>query len=259
MPEESGQADAKACYIYGIVPADVELDSGVEGVGDPPGEVRLVQHGEIAALVSEIDVSRPLGRPEDLMAHQQLVDLTAQEVPVLPLRFGAVVANDEAVTEELLGPHQDEFTAALRELEGRAQFVIKGRYVQDAVLNEVLSENEEARQLRDEIRSVGNEDATRDARIRLGELINQAISAKRDTDTRQLGEVIEGHCVSSNVRDPSHEEDAVHVAVLVDTDRQQELEQALEQLAGDWEGRVTLRLLGPMAAYDFIATMAPAG
>ena len=59
------------------------------------------------------------------------------------------------------------------------------------------------------------------------------------------------HCVASVVREPTHELDAVHVALLVEITRQDELEQALSDLASDWEGRIEIRLLGPMAPYDF--------
>jgi hypothetical protein len=264
MPAESGQAreagQGKACYVYGIVPADVEFTDEVEGIGDPPGVVRLIRHGEIAALVSDVDITRPLGRPEDLMAHQELLDSMAAAAPVLPLRFGAVVTGEDAVTGEMLGPHHEEFAAALRELEGRAQYVVKGRYVEDALLGEVLSENPQADELRQQIRAAGGDEyATRELRMRLGEIVNQAVVAKRERDTRHAGDVLEPYCVASKVREPTHEEDAVHVAVLVDTGQQPELERALSELAREWEGRVTLRLLGPMAPYDFVATMAPAG
>ncbi|MGE5136439.1 MAG: GvpL/GvpF family gas vesicle protein [Gemmatimonadota bacterium] len=257
MPAESGQD--MACYVYGIAPADIEFTAEVDGVGDPPAPVRMIRHGDISALVSDIDTSGPLGRPEDLMAHEELLDRTAAEAPVLPLRFGAAVTSEEAVTEELLSPHHDEFAAALRELEGKAQYVVKGRYVEDAVLSEVLSENPQADELRQQIKAAGDEDATRDLRIRLGELVNQAVAAKREQDTRRVGDVLEPYCVASNVREPTHEEDAVHVAVLVETARQDDLEQALSELAREWEGRISLQLLGPMAAYDFVATLAPAG
>ncbi len=263
MPAESGQerepGQGQACYVYGIVPADVEFTAEVEGVGDPPSQVRIISHGDISAMVSDIDTSSPLGRPEDLMAHQELLDRTAAEAPVLPLRFGAVLTDEDAVTGELLEPNHDDFAAALRELEGRAQYVVKGRYVEDAVLNEVLSENQEADELRRQIKEAGDEDATRNLRIRLGEIVNQAVTAKREQDTRHAGDVLEPYCEASNVREPTHEEDAVNVAVLVETDRQKELEEALSELAREWEGRVTLRLLGPMAPYDFVATLAPAG
>ena len=260
MPAESGQeGQGKACYVYGIVPADVEFTAEVEGVGDPPAQVRMISRGDISALVSDIDTSSPLGRPEDLMAHQELLDRTAAEAPVLPLRFGAVVTGEDAVTTELLEPHHDEFAAALRELEGRAQYVVRGRYVEDAVLSEVLSENREADELRQQIKAAADEDATRNLRLRLGEIVNEAVTAKREQDTRHAGDVLEPYCEASNVREPAHEEDAVNVAILVETDRQKELEEALSELAREWEGRVTLRLLGPMAPYDFVATLAPAG
>ncbi|MEW1847484.1 GvpL/GvpF family gas vesicle protein, partial [Nonomuraea angiospora] len=132
-------------YVYGIVPEDVQVSDDARGVATAP--VRLVRHGEIAALVSEVALERPLGTPDDLVAHQQLLDATAAEVPVLPLRFGAVLTNRQAVVDELLGPYHDEFLAALDELEGRAEFVVKGRYDERAVLMEVLNENVEAAQL----------------------------------------------------------------------------------------------------------------
>jgi hypothetical protein len=66
-------------------------------------------------------------------------------------------------------------------------------------------------------------------------------------------------CVASLVREPTHEQDAVHVAFLVDTGHEEDLDQVIEGLAKTWAGRVELRLLGPMAAYDFVATTQPGG
>jgi Gas vesicle synthesis protein GvpL/GvpF len=243
----------RAWYVYGILPGDVELSEDVTGVGDPPAPVRLVRSGDLAALVSEVDPASPLGSPEDLVAHQEMLDASAAEVPVLPMRFGAVLASEEAVTTELLDEHHDGFTAALEELEGRAQYVVKGRYAEPAILGEVLSENQQAERLRREIRGM-NPDATHDARIRLGEIINNAISAKREADTHLLGDAVAGHCVASVVREPSHERDAVHVALLVGADQEKEMEKAIDGLAQRWAGRVEVRLLGPMAAYDFVET-----
>ncbi len=256
--QTSGAGNNRRCYVYGIVPQDVEVTADARGVGDPPGQVKLLRHGDIAALVSDIDVTQPLGRPEDLMDHQQLLDAASAETPVLPLRFGAVMTNSQAVVDELLGPHHDEFAAALKKLEGRAEYVVKGRYVEKAVLKEVLSENAEAAGLRDEIRA-GDEYATRNARIRLGEIINQAITAKREADTRKVGDVLAPYCVASNVREPTHEQDAAHLALLVATAEEAEFERAVDELAYEWDGRVNLRLLGPMAPYDFVTATAPGG
>lgn len=178
--------------------------------------------------------------------------------PVLPLRFGAVMTDADAVEKELLEANEDEFHAALVELEGRVQFVIRGRYVEDAILRELLDENSDAARLRDEIRGK-SEDATRNERIMLGEMINQAIETKRAEDTRKVASELEKLDAMVNLRDPTHEEDAVHLAALVETSRQDELEELLRRLMSEWDGRVELSLLGPMAAYDFVTKRAPEG
>jgi len=259
MPADATQDRTEtqtATYIYGIIPGDVEIEQGTIGVGDPAGEVRVVRHGEVAALVSDVELDRPLGRPDDLVAHEELLDASAADVPVLPLRFGAVVTDDDAVASELLEAHHDEFEQALRDLDGRAQFIVKGRYDESAILREVLSENDEAAQLYEQIKGT-SEDATRDARIRLGEIVSDAIGAKREQDTQAVGDALADHVEASVVREPTHELDAVFTAFLAETGKAGDLEQALGRLARDWDGRVELRLMGPMAAYDFVGAPAP--
>jgi len=242
-----------ACYVYGIVPEDVEISPDAMGVGDPPGRIQLVRHGEVAALISDVNVDRPLGRAQDLVAHEQLLDDAAAEVPVLPLRFGAVLTTPEAVVEELLAPNHDQFAAALNEIDGRAQFVVKARYAERPVLTEVLNESDEARRLRDRIRSLP-EDATRNERIRLGEVITHVIAAKRDADTQAVIDRFGDCTVAATVREPSHERDAAHIAFLVENERQADFEEAIEELRRDWGDRVEVRMLGPMAPYDFVVT-----
>jgi len=88
------------------------------------------------------------------------------------------MATEEAVAGELLAVYQEAFAAALKQFEGRAQYVVKGRYVEQAVLAEALEEIPEAARLRSRS-GAKNPAATRQARIRLGEIINNAITAKR--------------------------------------------------------------------------------
>src|SRR5215469_10349285 len=102
--------DTTGAYVYGIFPADINLTRELAGVGDPPGELRIIRgDGLLAALVSTVRLDQPLGSPDDLTAHQQILDACAAEVPVLPIRFGAVLTDDLAVVAELLEPNHHEF------------------------------------------------------------------------------------------------------------------------------------------------------
>jgi hypothetical protein len=245
-------------YVYGIFPGDIEVAGEQSGVGEPPGLLRLVRGGDLAALVSDVDVSRLLGTPADLRIHQEILDRSAAALPVLPMRFGAVMTSDEAVIDELLEPHREEFAAVLDGLEGYAQYVVKGRYDQDAILAEVLAGDPEAERLRAQIQDA-DPVATRNARIALGELVSRAITARREADTRALGSDMAGLSAASLVRYPTHELDAVHVAFLLDNSQARRLEQVVSEIARQWQGRIALRVLGPMAAYDFVGAAGTEG
>jgi Gas vesicle synthesis protein GvpL/GvpF len=247
------QKPVEGVYVYGIVERDVQVVPDTHGVGDPPAPIELVPSGELAALVSPIELDRPLGTTEDLYAHEEILDATAMDVPVLPMRFGAVVASRDAVVSELLDPYRDEFADALRELTDEIQYVVRARYVEEALMREVLAENPEAADLRDRL---GGEvaDATRDIQLRLGELVSNAVEAKRSADTEAVLDAVAPVTVATSVRPPTHEQDAAHVAMLVQRTKESQLERVLENLARRWEARASLRLLGPMAPYDFVVT-----
>lgn len=241
-------------YVYGVVPAGTRLPAEDRGIGDPPAPVELVRHADIAAVVSPIRLDKPIGEPADLLAHADLLDHIAADAAVLPVRFGAVLASRAAVVDELLTGDHDDFVAALADLRGRAEYVIRARFVERTVLAEIVSETPEIAGLRDEIRRLP-EGAARGLELRLGELVGQAIETKRALATRELVDSLAPVSAASAVRAPSHEMDAAHVAFLVETARGTEFEGIVEAVARRWPGYATVRMLGPIAPYDFVATV----
>jgi hypothetical protein len=238
-----------ACYVYGIVPADTAPPEGLTGTDG--SEVALVRYGDLAAVVSEIVPEGPLGTREDLLAHERVVESLSAETTMLPLRFGAVVTSADAVVEELLAPHHDWFADALTDLDGRMEFTILGTYVRDTVLREVLDEEPEAMSLRESLRDLP-EEAGYYERVRLGELVVQALEAKREVDTAALAQALAPYAVAVSPRAAADEDTAADVAFLVDDTGRSRFEQAVDELGREWAGRVRLRMLGPLAPYDFV-------
>jgi hypothetical protein len=251
----AGVRQQKGICVYGILPDDIEVTEDTPGVGEHPGLLRDVRFDGLSALISDVDMSGRLGSPEDLRTYREILDGTAGEVPVVPLRFGTILASEDAVAE-LLAARHEEFTAALERLEGRAEFQVKGRYVEDAVLEKVVSQNKQAARLRHAVQGK-NPDAARTARIELDQLMNETVTAWREQDTRTVRRAMKGVCAVSAARKPTGKLDAVNVAFLVDVDEEHEVERVIESLAREWEGRIDLQLLGPMAAYHFTRTAQP--
>jgi hypothetical protein len=237
------------CYVYGIVPADTDVPEELSGIDG--GELSLVRHGELAAVVSEIGMDRPLGTRQDLLAHERVVESLAAENAMLPLRFGAVVRTVEAVTDELMASHHDWFADVLADLADRAEFIIFGTYVQDTVLREVLMEEPELMRLRESVQQL-SEDAGYYERVRLGELIAQALEGKRETDNAALAQAIAPHAVAVAPRQPVGDDTAADVAFLVSKAERRRFEDAVEDLGGRWADRIRLRMVGPLAPYDFV-------
>jgi hypothetical protein len=240
---------ARVCYVYGIVSADARLPEGLTGTGG--GEVSLVRHGDLAGVVSEMPTDDALGTREDLLAHEGVVAALAADHTIVPLRFGAVVTTADAVVDEMLGPYYDWFTAVLADLSGRIEFSVSGTYVQDTVLREVLEEEPEVMRLRESLRDLP-EDAGYYDRVRLGELIVQALDAKRARDTEELVETLAPHAVAVAPREPVGEDTAADAAFLVVAEDRARFEQAVDELGHRWADRIRLRQLGPLAPYDFV-------
>ncbi|WP_028936465.1 GvpL/GvpF family gas vesicle protein [Pseudonocardia spinosispora] len=236
-------------YVYGLVAADTVVPEGLSGLG-PSERVSTVTHGQVAAIVSDVPIDRPLGTRDDLIAHETVVDAVARSAAVLPMRFPAVV-EDHGIVEELLAPNHDHFLQVLTALEGRVQFTLKGRYEQDTVLRELLRDNTEIRELRDQVGELP-EDASYYDRVRLGELIVAELERRRDDEAAGILDRLEPTVVDLAARHPATPEDVINVAFLVERAHQQRFEDSVEDLGRDLDGRVRFRLLGPLAPYDFV-------
>jgi len=235
--------------VYGIVTADAELPEGLRGLG-PSGRVSLTPHGRIAAVVSDVPPDRPLGTRDDLIAHESVVDTMAGETTILPMRFPAVV-EEQGVVEELLAPNEEYFVGMLDDLQGHVQFALKGRYEEDVVLREVLEGDEGIRALHERVRELP-EDASYYDRVRLGELVVAALEQLREVDAAQVYERLEKNAISVAPHTPASPEDVIDAAFLVDRDAVPAFEDAVEDVGRAGAGRIRLRLLGPLAPYDFI-------
>ncbi|MGW8380360.1 GvpL/GvpF family gas vesicle protein [Streptomyces sp. ODS28] len=177
-------------YVYGIARDDhPALPERMEGVGDPPRAVRTVREGGLAAVVSDCPEDlRP--RRRDLLAHQQVLTETAAADVVLPLRFGSVSADEDTV-RSVLSEHSEHYRGQLAELEGCVEYNVKAAHHEEAVLHQVLEEEPGVRRLSAANQAAGG--GTYQDRIRLGELVAEAVRQREERDARRVEEALAPH------------------------------------------------------------------
>lgn len=238
---------AASAYVFGVVSAGTTLPE-VDETGLAEG-LRLVEAGGLAAVVGTPPADRSIGRAADLMAHDRvLAGLVDAGTAVLPMRFGAVLRDDAAVVDELLTARGDILRSDLDRVTGRVQFTLAVRYEQDVVLPELLAARPDIARLRNS----GATDSL-DGRIRLGELVVQALDQARPGDAQRLLDELR-HAVEVRLNKTSAPEEVLNAAVLVDDGRAVAFERATEKLAERHHPRLRMRLVGPSAPYDFVGT-----
>jgi hypothetical protein len=238
-----------AVYVYGIAPAADAVPVTAPGVGAPEAGVRRIEHGELAALVSDVPPG-PLTAARDLRAHWGVLEEAAERTTVLPVRFGTVMENDDAVVNEFLAGRHDRLAAQLAELAGKVQLTVKGFYEEEQLLRGVVQGSPAVARLRERVRGRPAEAAYYD-RIRLGELVAGEIEQARERDAAVVLGRLEPLAVAARREPPSTRDGAVHVAFLVERGRVEEFSRAVAELEREVAGRMRLRYVGPLPPYSF--------
>jgi len=219
-------------------------------VGDPPGQVRPIAQEGGAALVTEVEPGGVAPRRANLLAHADVLRRAIDHGPALPMRWGMVLADEAAVRAELSRRGQ-ELAQMLEALQDRIEMSVSALYREEVLLREVVAENPAVAAIQRDIRGRPTA-ATHFDRIRLGELVAQAVQAKRERDGHEILHELESHAVAVAPDAPLHERGVVNAAFLVPRDKVAEFDAAVERVSRARAGRMQFKLIGPLPPHSFV-------
>jgi Gas vesicle synthesis protein GvpL/GvpF len=235
--------------VYGIVPAETPLDGTPTGIGGAP--VGRVVAGGLAALVSPVEGDDLRATRRDLLSHSAVLERALAAGPVLPLRFGIVLRDEEAVAEELLEARHDELSALLRRFERLVELRVKAFYVEEAVLREIVRSDPAIARLNEATRGIPKA-SLHPQRIRLGEAVARALEARRESDTRAILARLRPLAEDAVVEN-TESSLAFTASFLVDRGRVEAFDAAMDELAREHEGLITFKYLGPLPPHSFVS------
>jgi hypothetical protein len=238
-----------AVYVYGVTPAAEKVDVKAQGVEPAKGGVRRVTHGDLAAIVSDVEAG-PLVAARGLRAHWRVLEDAVASATVLPVRFGTVMESDDAVVDQFLTPRHDRLVALLAELSGKVQLSVKAFYDEEQLMRGVVDASPAVAQLRERVRQRPKA-ATYYERIRLGELVAGEVEGARERDAGMVLERLEPLAVAARREPPGTPDAAVNAAFLVERSRVDEFSQAVARLSDEVKDRMRLRYIGPLPPYSF--------
>ena len=236
-----------ARYVYGVVDAATTAPPG-PGIDD--GAIRLVASDGIAALVSDIDGDLRLGR-KAISAHVAVLEQALANGSVLPMRFGVVMADEDEVREQLLDRHRAALAAQLEDFAGKVELKLRATYDESGLMREVLSEDQDVARLRDSLRGVPD-DASYYGRIRLGELVSEAVGRKRQLDSGRILDALSPLALAVEVGEPTHERVVLSASFLIEHESIEEFDAAVDELGREQEARMRFKYTGPLPPHSFV-------
>ena len=237
-------------YVYGVVRSSEGKGLAAAGVEDEP--VALIRAGSLAAIAGPVTPGPVVASRAALERHMEVLQEAMERCSaVLPMRFGVVFPDADAVRDELLGARRDELEELLKAMTGLAEVRIRALYHDEVVLREAVGSNEAIRRLREEVRE-RPEAATYYQRIRLGELVAQAVAERQAADAALIRGRVDALAQMVHEEELVHERVAADLALLVKRERLDELDAAVSRLAEELGGRMRFRYVGPLPPHSFV-------
>ena len=125
------------------------------------------------------------------------------------------------------------------------------------ILGEIVRSNEDIRRLRNKIYGKGGARAGKTSsvftpRAKLGELVKNALEAKKQEEARELLAQIKGPLVDCRLNKVFGDPMFANLALLVEKSRADELDERLNRFDDEHNGRTKLKYIGPVPPANFI-------
>lgn len=235
-------------YVYAITgighPRRLE---GLSGVGAHPAPARAVTAGPLCAVVSDISEEiRPKRR--DLQAHQEVQERLMAGGVILPLQFGYIAPDDQAV-QQALEENTNGYLTSLERLDGCAEYHVRASQAdEDELLRQILQDSDQAREINERIRA-GAQDPQ--LPLALGELIAREVQERQESLAAGLVQALIPYA-RENATHPPSPPDFLNLSLLVPHERKEDFLAVEASLATQIHGGVEFRLTGPLPPYSFV-------
>lgn len=248
--EISGEVGQRR-YVYCVIHSDRPLTFATTGVAGPEYQVHTINYQSLAAVVSYSPEESYDGTRRNLTSHMRVLEEVMRERPILPIRFNSVSPSVEDVVKSVLVPGYEKLAAQLDAIAGRIEMGVKAFWREDLLYQEIVAEHANIRQLRDRL-SGRSPDTTRGERIRLGEMVEKALQAKRERESADMLARLSPLAEKVRLHEPVNERMILNAALLMKADNQQAFQEKLAALDGELSNRVTFKCVGPVPPYNFV-------
>jgi hypothetical protein len=245
------QRDGK--YIYCIIASEYDINLGPIGVGGRGDLVSTIGFDGLCMVVSDHPLSRFVVNPENILAHQKVIEVVMQEFrSVLPIRFGTIAATPDEI-RNLLNRRYSEFMELLKQFENKVELNVRGTWKNlGTIFKEIDKEHSELQKLRAEIEKLKDAEKRNLKIAEAGTLVEHALISKKSEETGNIIDAFRKSVFEYKLNKTSGDAMFMNTAFLVNSGREVEFDNIMSELGNKYKDRSDFVYTAPLPIFNFI-------
>jgi len=244
---------AKGIYIYGIVP--LVKGNGTDSLLDK-SDVYVISYLNISAFVSDMDSEYVKYTDKEslghlLVHHQKTIeDLKHNGFNILiPMKLGTIVNSRDEVLK-ILANGNNLINDILNKIEHLTEIDIAVIWADFSGILKEIAFQPDIIALKEEIVNKSNPLFQVD-QVKIGMLMQNKIKEKNTNAELRILDLLSQSCIDIKTHEVMNDEMITNSAFLIDRNKADEFEQAIDQLDEEFNGRLKFKLIGPLPCYSF--------
>jgi hypothetical protein len=235
-------------YLYGIFPTTGLENLTLVGMDKQLVLSRVFQG--FTFLYSEAKQTKYLTSRRNLLCHEKVLEeaMHAGFYNLLPLRFGLVVKDWDAVAEQLIKPYKNPLISLFDHLAGKREVSIKIFWDSTRELQDLLEENQTLRQQRD---SLMGKSLSMDETIAIGQRIEAALENRKRGIIQEFRDALNLLAFEVIESDTLMEKMIYNAAYLIPWETEEKFSVIVEEIDGKFGDRLRIRYNNFTAPYTF--------
>ena len=251
-------------YIYCILQENdkeqrkIKTDYGNIGLNNQ--SIYNISHNDISAVVSKYPMQELRANVDDIVTHQKVIETIKQKsgATILPVRFGTVVRNQEAVTNLLVKSYQ-EYKLKLDKFDGKNEFgikVLKTKIFGEKMKDLVETQSQQIKTLKQNLTSLPPDKPGSEymLNLTLKDALKKEIYKKVEQLTLQIHQEFSEISENATMLNTDNiEQLALNSAYLVDSNNSEAFRNRLDKVKEKYGNMgLIFHMSGPWAPYSFV-------
>ncbi len=239
-------------YIYCIINGNEGRNFGPIGIGKRGDIVSTIGYNDISAVISSSPITRYVIDPENLMAHEKVIEEVMKDYTVLPVRF-CTIANSAEEVRTFLRRQYGGFKGMLHDLDNKVEMGLKARWTHmEKIFEEIAQTDSDVKELKKRVEEPGG-DGDSDEKISLGKAVKAALDEKKERIAEKILRKFKKLTLDTRRNDVMGDDMFLNAVFLIDRTREKQVDFLVEDLADEYNNEADFKLVGPAPPFNFVS------